>query len=952
MRHRRLDRRPKGRGQAWLLVVGLVLVGVAVGRDWSASAIQEAPATSIEPTPGVEATVSGGAEHAEPKEETEMKLKGQDAGSVNLAGKVVDESGAGVEGATVRFLAGVGPLARDLKHDRRLVLGERPLVPADGLDPHVQTSTSVTTGAGGRFQIADSLQPGVIAASAPGFTVAVSDSYKEPFPEELTLSLSRTKAAIVGVTKDRQSGMPVPGMRVVAVPAQMAFFPDFDPAYAPSVGVDDDGHFEIVGMPNGSYRLFALSNGATHRSSTSEESVPIEWTGAPAEPVEVLVEPGGVVSLQLFSEQGELTEAWCRLDELAPPGEAGLRRIRRRLERPMTEDGACRFEGLSFGPPHVARIEAPGHVVQEIDVPPPTVASPHQRLRVVLERGFVVRGSARFRDGTPAAGLQVALMRGGDSGDAATPSSRFWPSRLDGDGHFEFTQVPRGPAEVVVGFMGFRTGPRFKPHGGRKIAVQVTADVEDLEVELDGVVLHGRVVDPDGSPVGLAQVALRARPSSRTRFPMGPAVLGAARASSDGHFVLHALEHPDGAWVEAAADGYAPSEPVFPGGGDEELRIELREFARVVGRVVSAREPAAPVSGSVFLKGGHEGRRGRSRFAELGPDGAFELDVPPGDVVLGARVEGHLPPDPIELVLAPGETAEAVFRVQQGATVVGTVVDAVGTALAGAQVDIRLEDFDSASFIPHVVSDGQGRFTFENIPPGQHTISVSHRNHSSPLKVPLSIEADTAPDPLTLRFAATGRVSGTVTQGGRPAVGMQVTLASEGHGQIGGQTLTDDRGRFEMNAVAEGSYEAFAVDVAKMMAQGISFGAPPDRTRPVVVRAGQHTVVELELPGAGGVRLSGTVKGGSDELGFMIGMVIILLPAGASLEGGAEPVGLPALVLPTGDFQLTDIPPGTYTLAIYASGPGAFEDPPKAMHEQRVVVGTEDQRLAIDLPGR
>ena len=942
-----------GRGRTWLLFLVLAVGVVVVGRQWSQLTKEEAPSRGSAQQQQSREGTDRKKRIARTKFEGGVDMKPDEANRVmTIEGRVVDETGAGINGATVRVLPGDGPIGHDLQLDRRLILGERSST-SDALDQLVAEAKPIFTDSEGTFRIEDAPEHGVVVASAPGFNVGLFERPMEPFPQEVSIALSSAQPAITGVIRDRVSGAPALGMRVVAVPAEMALFPAFEPGNSPSVGVDAEGRFEFVGLAPGSYRVFALSNGSAYRSSTSDESVAVRWSGESAETIELSALLGGVLSVGVFNEQRGVAGAHCSLSELGPSGEPHYRGLR---GRPTDRDGLCRFEGLSFGRTHIARVEARGHVAQQIEVPELKAASPRQELRVVLEAGYTVSGTVRYKDGVPAAGAQIALLPKPESEGATTPSSRYWPSRVAEDGRFEFSEVPRGQADLVVGFTSFSPGANFTPHGGRKIPVQVRPNAGDLDIEIDGVALHGVVVDADGRPVETARVALRASSPSAMMFPLPPSRLGAARVSSDGQFTLHALETPKGAWVEATADGYARSKPVLVRQTDAELRIELQRSARVRGRVVAEAEPRGTLSGHVFLDDDSDRalEERAQRSVPLGRNGEFALEVPPGKVVLAARVEGYLAPEPMQLVVKPGEEADVTLRVVLGAAIEGTVVNAAGEALAGAQVKIRLEGpLDSSTFIPDVASDAQGRFRLANVPPGQHTLSASHRNQSSGVEAQIRVEAETTSKPVVLRFSATGRVSGTVTQGYEPAVGVMVTLAVDGAGQLGGQAMTDDQGRFELSTVAEGNYQAFAIDVAKVRAQlpGLMFSTNelPDNARPVEVRAGQHAVVALELPTQQGVRLSGTVKGLSPGMGLMMGMVI-LFPVGESLESGAQPVGLPATLAPTGTFQMLEVPSGTFTLAIYSMVQGASGGPPKPIHEQTVVVGTEDVDLTVEIP--
>src|SRR5882762_8899255 len=62
---------------------------------------------------------------------------------------------------------------------------------------------------------------------------------------------------------------------------------------------------------------------------------------------------------------------------------------------------------------------------------------------------------------------------------------------------------------------------------------------------------------------------------------------------------------------------------------------------------------------------------------------------------------------------------EPVSGQERGGTISGTVTDAGPYVLPGARVDLEPKG-------PTAVSDQQGRFTIQNVPPGDYVITVSY----------------------------------------------------------------------------------------------------------------------------------------------------------------------------------------------------------------------------------
>src|SRR5258708_19067896 len=71
------------------------------------------------------------------------------------------------------------------------------------------------------------------------------------------------------------------------------------------------------------------------------------------------------------------------------------------------------------------------------------------------------------------------------------------------------------------------------------------------------------------------------------------------------------------------------------------------------------------------------------------------------------------------LLVSVSWNSERVSGQERGGTISGTVTDAGPYVLPGARVDLEPKG-------PAAVSDQQGRFTIQNVPPGEYTVTVSY----------------------------------------------------------------------------------------------------------------------------------------------------------------------------------------------------------------------------------
>ena len=297
-------------------------------------------------------------------------------------------------------------------------------------------------------------------------------------------------------------------------------------------------------------------------------------------------------------------------------------------------------------------------------------------------------------DGAPAAHIGLSVRRaalsfvhgrlGATSGLELDPLFGTLRARTDQHGIARLTDLTPGRVDV-------RTD--------RKITPGYTVDVEAgtrqrLDVRLSGPDVRGAVVDHHGAAVTGAVIELAQWPRSE---PAAVAVSG-----PDGRFEIRAV--PSMCTIAARASGYAPSALHVVrarGGSVEDLRITLPALGGALEGTVFG--PAGePVAGAVVqlgelddsldtfaLPGGGEGLTRWPSRARTAGDGTFRLEgCRPGDrVSLTARAGGLAPWAGTCVVVAGSVTHRSIF-LAQAAACEGTVYDAAGEPVPGANVTI------------------------------------------------------------------------------------------------------------------------------------------------------------------------------------------------------------------------------------------------------------------------
>ena len=435
----------------------------------------------------------------------------------------------------------------------------------------------------------------------------------------------------------------------------------------------------------------------------------------------------------------------------------------------------------------------------------------------------------------------------------------------DAQGRFEGRTTSRyESARVEVLAAGFAR-ETFR----RTITRPGVVEVADLVLER-GALVGGRIVDESGQPVAGAEV----RPWYEDR-PV-------ATSAADGSFELDSIpvgDEDDGSWIYATHADYARA------------TLQLEAPHEVDGRllhtgVVLVLQRGATLRGQVSLEEGSPARvtvllashpsSADVRRAHVTRDGSFCFEhVHAGETKLWLRAAGHAPHvTPIEVPEA-GEMDLDAIELKRSQRLSGIVLDPQGQPLPRAYLY-------GDSNVPRRRSDGEGRFTFDDLPPGRVRIGCLAKRM---LRFEKQYIGDR--DDLVIRMQAAGGLAGKVVDGltGKPVTSFTVHLDgldglwvgwSRGVEQKSDDGVWSTYGEYTIGA--RGSLQIVAPGYGPTAAE-IVVAAEPDPN---------DVVVQLWPP----TELRGTVyeSAGDDRAGAPIAGVKVTLLSGSErhLEGNAR----------------------------------------------------------------
>jgi hypothetical protein len=560
---------------------------------------------------------------------------------------------------------------------------------------------------------------------------------------------------------------PVPGV-VLNVEAFVAA--DLARLFTTEAKSGADGTFVIGHLPRRTIALLAAKSGYLPHRTTLDLDGEVIDLGA------IALERGGTIAVRVINDANQPV-ADAKLD-------AGGNRI-------ATSDakGIARLTDVPVNAPLRVTATADGHLREEAELRPP-----FEEATVRLTRGFVVRGRVADADRLPVTNAAIRVETGpayriADAGD---------------DGAFALTLQPGVDAKLTLSAPS--AGELVVP-----VAGGAAGDMRDLGtiVMPNGLAIAGRIVAPDGTPLGGARIW------SPRQTSQGPLVafmnneLLDATSAADGTFTIGGLKAAP-LVLRVDAPGYARAYRTVQLDGATPA-VALGDIALSYGATVRVKTTAADATARVDT-------RGESLDIDLVTavvrDGVATLPhVPTGSatitVVRDRRTvcEKRVTIDGAELSVECNPVQTAV----RGSVLVGTTPARGGTLTwtsatrahtAAAIVErttaggLRQQQAWGTADVPLMTDvDDAGQFETHELRPGRW--QVSYGGSSQQVDIPESEQFDVA-----LRYHDTTISGVVVDRDGKPVPRAVVEVRT-----ANASMLARDDGTFELRGLVAGEHE-------------------------------------------------------------------------------------------------------------------------------------------------
>jgi uncharacterized GH25 family protein len=674
---------------------------------------------------------------------------------------------------------------------------------------------------------------------------------------------------------------------------------------------DDDGRFEIAGLPAGRLDLTARRSGFARgrvegiEIADEDEAVDLgdvtltpgerlqglvtDRAGNPLEGVEVFVEEsGGGGMMMTFAPMGSSEE---------PP------------ETVTDPSGWFDLSDLSTDARISLRFARSGYVDKSLS----QLQFPHpEPVEVALQPASDVSGLVLDPAGEPIVGARVTMTRSRtvEMGGNVMQMMMAQSDDTDSEGRFLFEDQEPGTISLTAVASGFREA---KLDG---VEVPEGQDVEDIELPLEGgAVLVGTVRFPDGRPAVEAAVGPVAEGNERFMR------LNATAADGDGNYRLEGLA-PGTMSIEATHDDYPRVvRDVELKEGIHSLDFDFTGGVEVSGRVSDTEGRPVPNAMVRLLPAG---RYWGGPEAESGHDGRFTMPgVQDGDYRLLAQAEGYAGSDTEQAVSVAGQPVQELEVVlDPGATIVGRVLGLDPQQFR--EVSVRAEGGTFRGF-EGVGVDFEGNFRLDHLGPGSYNVVAELGDSGRRASERVELASGTPETRVDLQFGAGLTLSGTATQGGKPVIGANVYAEGQDVEHLGwGQT--DPDGAFTIEGLEAGTYRVNLRD----WSTGLAYGEEH--------RIDSSRQIALRVPTA---RVGGTVVDSADRRPLQ-GVTLTL----TSEESGGRG-RLPTHTATTdleGKFEFSSVGDGTWKLSASRKGYSAISQPVAVQFERAV----GDLRLTME----
>jgi protocatechuate 3,4-dioxygenase beta subunit len=420
---------------------------------------------------------------------------------------------------------------------------------------------------------------------------------------------------------------------------------------------------------------------------------------------------------------------------------------------------------------------------------PPLGDMKANRAVLVLRSGACLRGRIVDPDGTPVAGVRLALAK-----EIYHPKREV--TKTDREGRFAFTQCLVGQKLLSVVPKGL--APAW-------IKVNMTAGMEDLEVRLKrGRPLRGRVIDHEGKPI--AGVRVR-------RYSAMSIATWSDKTDADGRFVWHHAPGAETSPMTLSKKGYMELWDCLMFPSDKEATVVLPPVLRVRGEVTDAETgqlvPNCTVTPGSATRKDRSSRHGQPRWddrqAKPPADGRYELQfaraqydsVKSLKVTAAGYTTGSIPSIPLD-----GGDCKLDIQLRRGAGPRGVVYLPDGKPASGAKVYLveakQMLALRNRQDIPptncrSVATGADGRYAFPSAIDSWVLVAIHREGYAE-------MGAGTYAKSPDVRLQTWGKLEGTCRIGGELAGERECILTPSDSGQ----TLRGPRIQHTLSAKVDG----------------------------------------------------------------------------------------------------------------------------------------------------
>ena len=398
-------------------------------------------------------------------------------------------------------------------------------------------------------------------------------------------------------------------------------------------------------------------------------------------------------------------------------------------------------------------------------------------------------------------------------------------SRADAQGRFEFAELPAEEVPIDATADGYLR-PGVDALGRPVVDLRSGAPVDDLELILPRAAsLSGRVV-AGGVPVEDAEISLSyVFAEGLDGSELKPFIVSdVARTDADGEFSLDELAPGRlQIFVDTDDHDFVESDEIYFRAGQHRdgLHIDVAPAGRLRGTTIDANGTALPADITVIPWEHHLS----SRTKATDDEGQFTFShLDEGVYTIRAESPNHRTEELSDVVVEANRVVEVELVLQPTRGIIGRVVEPDGSPVSNARIGLRSGDDDH-----QLRSDSQGRFHWEDAPPGQWVAIASSPGHaaSSPKRLTHDEEA-------SLVVTPGGTISGRVVgPRGRPVRNYEIAVASmqldapDGPRyqprHMASQSVSNMRGQFELGPLQSGLFRLIVTtdDYAPATTDGI-----------------------------------------------------------------------------------------------------------------------------------